>query len=128
MPGTKANQCIASQYISPFPSPFFSLPPFLSFPPLLLLSSSVLSPSLPTHQISNHLLQVYSTFLYVLFRSPQSNDVLLLAGLREGDLNSVETIPNLANLLSLRSDDLLVETLVDENVLRTLVLLEMQYM
>ena len=66
---------------------------------------------------------MYGTFLHVLFRPAQSHDVFLIPRLGKRDLDAVETVANLADFLSLCSDDLLVETLIDEDVLGTLVFL-----
>lgn len=79
--------------------------------------------SIQTHQVSAQLLEVLSTLVHVIFRAPQSHYVLLLLGLRERDLDSIEPISNLFDLLSFGPNDQLVVLLVYEDIFRPLIFL-----
>ena len=75
------------------------------------------------HQLSSQFLKMRSTPLHILLCPPQCHNVLLLTRLGEGDLDPVEAVSDLSNLLSLCPNDLLVEAMFNDDILRAFILL-----
>ena len=71
-----------------------------------------------------HLLQVAETLVDIIFGASESDNIRLLAGVRESDLDLVESVTNLLDLRALLSDDGPMESLFNDNVPGLLVFLK----
>lgn len=69
------------------------------------------------YQLLMHLLHILEGLVNIILGATERHNITLLAGVREGDLNLVESVSDLPDFLSLRSDYTLVETLFNYDVL-----------
>ena len=74
------------------------------------------------HQIGLKFLEVLVALVDVVLGTTQRNLVTLVARIRKGDLHLVEAVTNFLDVGTCRTDERLVEALLDEDVARLLVL------
>ena len=74
-----------------------------------------------------HCCQEFIAFVDVVLGSTQRDDVRLATGVGKRDLHLIEAIPNLLDLAASSSDQVLMESLLNQNVSGLLVFLAKQF-